>query len=56
MRRECENCGIPVIPYMSRQRFCCRACSDEWFQAERRQAIEWFRAAGMSVERKEHRA
>jgi hypothetical protein len=39
-------------PYIGRQRFCCRACCDTWFQEERRQAVEWFRAMGMSVERK----
>ncbi len=46
---KCENCGGEMIPYASDQRFCCRACSDEWFQEERRQAVEWFRAAGMTV-------
>lgn len=47
----CENCGKPiVVAYMDRQRFCCRACSDQWFQEERRQAVEWFRASGMAVE------
>jgi len=35
---------------MDRQRFCCRRCSDEWFQAERRQVVEWFRAEGRAVE------
>ena len=29
------------------QRYCCRACSDEYFCAERRQAVEYFRAQGM---------
>ena len=45
----CENCDRSMRPYLARQRFCCRACSDNWFQAERRQAIEWFRAMGMKV-------
>jgi hypothetical protein len=49
--KSCENCGKPVIAYTDRQRFCCRSCSDEWFQAERRQGVEWFRAAGMTVQR-----
>ena len=48
----CENCGGPMTPYMQRQRFCCHACSDEWFMEERRQAVEWFRAMGMKVETK----
>jgi hypothetical protein len=29
------------------QKFCCRGCSDEYFMAERRQAVAYFRAAGM---------
>jgi hypothetical protein len=48
----CENCGGPMVPYMQRQRFCCHACSDEWFMEERRQAVEWFRAMGMVVQTK----
>ena len=48
---KCENCGGSMRPYLARQRFCCRACSDAWFQAKRRQAVEWFRAAGLTVER-----
>jgi hypothetical protein len=32
------------------QRFCCRACGDEWFMAERRQAVAWFRGLGMRPE------
>jgi len=28
-------------------RHCCRACSDEYFNAERRQAVAYFRAQGM---------
>ena len=38
--------------FMERQRFCCRICSDEWFQEERRQAVEWFRAMAMMVKTK----
>jgi primosomal protein N' len=49
---KCENCGGPMVPYMQRQRFCCHACSDEWFMEERRQAIQWWRAMGMKVETK----
>jgi hypothetical protein len=48
---KCENCEGPMTLYLSNQRFCCRACSDEWFQEERRQAVAWFRACGMTVER-----
>ena len=43
----CENCQGPMTPYHLDQRFCCRGCSDAWFQEERRQAVEWFRACGM---------
>jgi hypothetical protein len=49
---KCENCGKPMIPYLSIQRFCCRACSDQWHQEERRQALQWFRACGMRPETK----
>jgi hypothetical protein len=43
-----ENCQGPMVPYHpDHQRFCCRACSDQWFQAERREALEWYRACGM---------
>ena len=48
----CENCGGPMTPYMQRQRFCCHACSDEWFMEERRQAVTWFRQMGMTVQTK----
>ena len=51
--RSCENCGRPVNPLRhAAQRFCCRACSDEWFAAERRQAVEWFRASGIPMQTK----
>jgi hypothetical protein len=32
------------------QKFCCRAHSDEYFMKERRQAVAYFRAAGMKPE------
>jgi hypothetical protein len=47
---KCENCGGDFIPYLSNQRFCNRACSDEWHQSERKQAVEWFRSMGLKVE------
>jgi hypothetical protein len=46
----CEYCGGPMTRYLPSQRFCCRVCSDEWFAAERREAVEWFRACGMRPE------
>jgi hypothetical protein len=43
-----EYCGQEIIqPVRGQQRFCCETCSDEWFAAERREAVEWFRACGM---------
>jgi predicted nucleic acid-binding Zn ribbon protein len=48
----CDNCGRDFTPYLPGQRFCSRRCSDEWFQEERRQAVEWFRAMGMTVQTK----
>jgi hypothetical protein len=47
----CENCQRAMVPYHpDHQRFCSRACSDAWFQAERREALEWYRACGMKPE------
>jgi hypothetical protein len=46
----CENCQRPMVPYHETQRFCSRRCSDQWFQAERREALEWYRACGMKPE------
>jgi protein-arginine kinase activator protein McsA len=48
--KSCENCGNPFNQYMDRQRFCCRVCSDAWFQNERRQAVEWFRQRDRDAE------
>lgn len=49
--RACEWCSEPMLSlYMGRQRFCCRACSDAWYQAERRQAVAWFRESGLPVQ------
>jgi hypothetical protein len=47
---ECENCSKAFVPYLSNQRFCSRICSDEFYQAERQQAVEWFRSMGLKVE------
>lgn len=44
----CEYCGKAILqPARTEQRFCCETCSDEWFAAERREAVEWYRACGM---------
>jgi hypothetical protein len=53
----CENCGRSAVRLHPAMRFCCRGCSDEYFNAERRQAVEYFRAQGLrpvlKVEQKE---
>jgi hypothetical protein len=41
--KQCEQCGEPFVSYVGRQRFCCRACSDAWFQNERREAVKQYR-------------
>jgi hypothetical protein len=50
MKCQCQNCGAEFKPYLSNQRFCNRACSDQFYQEERRQAVEWFRSMGLKVE------
>jgi hypothetical protein len=57
--KRCENCGEPITPNLQGPRswrFCCRRCSDEWFAAERKQAVEWFRREGLAVETERKRA
>lgn len=43
MQKKCQQCSGDFTPYVGRQRFCCRECSDAWFQSERREAVEQFR-------------
>jgi uncharacterized Zn ribbon protein len=43
MLKKCQQCDADFFPYMGRQRFCCRECSDAWFQNERREAVKRFR-------------
>ena len=53
---KCENCGGPInTPHLYEQRFCSHACGDEWFMAERREAVQWYRALGMKPELKARR-
>jgi hypothetical protein len=54
----CENCGKEVRPNLvgRSSRFCCRQCSDDWFAAERKQAVDFFRAQGCVVEIKRMKA
>lgn len=35
----CEQCTKEFEPYVGRQRFCCRACSDAWWQQYRSEAV-----------------
>jgi hypothetical protein len=53
--KSCEFCGEPMpLQAVGRPaRFCCRACSDEFFKEERKQAVAFFRRSGMSVQRPE---
>jgi hypothetical protein len=46
----CETCGREATRLHPAMRHCCRACSDEYFMAERRQAVAYFRAQGMKPE------
>jgi hypothetical protein len=43
----CEWCQREWTPYHSDDRFCCREHSDAFYQAERREAVEWYRAMGL---------
>jgi hypothetical protein len=50
--RNCEWCGGSIRwIHQDRQRFCRRECSDAFYMEERRQAVDWFRAMGMTVQR-----
>jgi hypothetical protein len=54
----CEYCQEPIThPFRGGQRFCSRACSDQWFDLERKEAVAFYRAAGLrpTIEREEQR-
>ena len=53
---QCEWCGNPMLLWQYRQRFCSRKCSDEFYLAERQQAVQRFRAEGHQVETKRMKA
>ena len=40
----CEHCGMAYTPRMRTQRFCNSVCSQEFFTAERRLAVQALRA------------
>jgi hypothetical protein len=43
MLKKCQHCGDDYAPYVGRQRFCCRACSDAWFARERKEGVRLLR-------------
>ena len=45
---KCQQCGNDFTPYVGRQRFCCRECSDAWFANERREAVRRYRSESPS--------
>jgi hypothetical protein len=47
MKTYCEWCGERMNPFFVDQKFCCRECSSNWHVAERREAIEHYRACGL---------
>jgi hypothetical protein len=49
----CAWCNEPFVPVVDGQKHCCRAHSDAFYAAERRQAVEFFRASGQLVRREE---
>jgi predicted nucleic acid-binding Zn ribbon protein len=53
---QCHWCGKPMKLWVYSQRFCSRRCGDEFHAAERRQAVEKFRAEGHVVETKRMQA
>jgi hypothetical protein len=46
---QCEFCGEPFHQLQISQRFCCRVCSDAFFQAERRFAVLYVREHNIPV-------
>jgi hypothetical protein len=41
----CEFCNKPFNPWLPRsQRFCGRACADQFYADERKDALHWYRA------------
>jgi hypothetical protein len=47
MKTECEWCGERMKPFFVDQRFCSPKCSAAWHVAERREAVELYRAQGL---------
>jgi ribosomal protein S27AE len=51
LERNCDRCGEAFEPRRSDQRFCCRACKDDWFLAEHWAAVEAYRLSNTYHER-----
>jgi len=49
----CDNCGSRFYQSRADHRFCSITCHHEFHIAERRAAVEFFRAQRMSVRREE---
>lgn len=49
----CDNCGSKFYRGREGHRFCSIICNHEFHIAERRAAIELFRASGLTVQRNE---
>jgi len=54
--KRCEWCDGPMVPREAKQRFCSRECSTTFHVAKRKQAVAWFEACGMEVQREEQHA
>jgi hypothetical protein len=52
MKQFCQWCNREMTPHVEGQRFCTRDCSDQFYQAERHAAVEYFRACGMRPQTK----
>jgi len=49
----CDNCGSRFYRGRASHRFCSISCNHQFHMAERRAALEWFRAHGLRVQREE---
>jgi len=47
MNKDCDYCGARFARLFHDQRFCSRRCSEAFHVAERKEAIEFFRASGL---------
>lgn len=43
-KSKCLTCGQEYFPRQHNQRFCCKACNDVHYNAERRRAMELLRS------------